>query len=198
MNSCGQPLDVRTALARGLAERKAVAIDMADHAGRLDLGGGIDDASDRALRRQFAPLPSAGIDAFQDRTFVRAAVLVEVPVGNAIDRGDDARVRPEQRLHRFDHAGDGMRLQADDDEILRPEFGWIVGAARMHHVLLVADQKLEAVGAHGGEMRAARHQADIGAGPRELHSEITTDCAGAVNTDFHGVSVSLESGLGEI
>ena len=78
------------------------------------------------------------------------------------------------------------------------EFGWIVGAARMHHVLLVADQKLEPVGAHGGEMRAARHQADIGAGPRELHSEITADRAGAVNADFHGVSVSLESGLGEI
>ena len=79
-----------------------------------------------------------------------------------------------------------MRLQADDDEILRAEFGGIVGAARMHHALLVADQELQPVGAHGGEMRAARHQADIGARARELHAEIAADRAGAVDTDFHG------------
>ena len=66
------------------------------------------------------------------------------------------------------------------------EFGGIVGAARMHHVLLVADQKLQPVGAHGGEMRAARHQADVGACARELHTEISADRAGAVDADFHG------------
>ena len=113
-------------------------------------------------------------------------MLVEVPVGDSVDRGDDAGVRPEQRLHLLDHAGDGMRLQADDDEILRAELGRIVGAARMHHVLLVADQELESVGAHRGEMRAARHQADVDACARELHAEISADRAGAVDTDFHG------------
>src|ERR1700682_1911156 len=115
---------------------------MADHAGRLDFGRWIDDASDRPLRRKLAPLPSPGTDALQYRTFMQAAVLVEVPVGNAIDRGDDARARSEQRLHRFDHAGDGMRLQADDDKILRPEFGGIGGAEGMVHMLPHPDQKL--------------------------------------------------------
>ena len=68
-----------------------------------------------------------------------------------------------------------------------PSSAGIVGAARMHHALLVADQKLEPVGAHGGEMRAARHQADIDARARELHTEIAADRAGAVDTDFHGI-----------
>src|ERR1700739_4343500 len=58
-----QPLHVRADLARWFTDRKAVAVDMADHAGGFDLGGGIDDASDGALRTQFSPLPAAGIDA---------------------------------------------------------------------------------------------------------------------------------------
>jgi hypothetical protein len=37
-------------------------------------------------------------------------------------------------------AGDGMGLQANDDEILRPKLGGIVGAARPHHALFIADQ----------------------------------------------------------
>ena len=181
----GQPLDVGTPLARGLAEGKAIAIDMADHAGHLDLGRGIDDASDGALRRKLAPLPSAGIDAFKDRTFVTAAVPVEIPVGNAIDGGDDARSRPEQRLHRFDHAGNGMRLQANNDKILRPKLGGIVGAARPHHALFIADQQFKSAFAHRGQMRSPRHQADVGACARQLHPEIATDRAGSVDADFH-------------
>src|SRR5258708_27784822 len=97
-----KPLDVRTGLARRLADREAIAVDMADHAGRLDLGRGIDDASDGALRRKFAPLPSAGIDALQRRTLVTAAVPVEIPIGNAVDRRDDAGSRPKQWLQLID------------------------------------------------------------------------------------------------
>src|ERR1700748_1937116 len=45
-------LDIGCAPARRLAERKALAVDMADHAGRLDLGRRIDDAADGALRAE--------------------------------------------------------------------------------------------------------------------------------------------------
>src|SRR5438445_572746 len=55
----GEALHVRGGLGGGLAERKVVAVDVTDHAGRLDLGGGIDDAADGALGADFAPLPSA-------------------------------------------------------------------------------------------------------------------------------------------
>ena len=112
-------------------------------------------------------------------------MLVEVPVGYAVDGGNDARLRSEQRLHLLDHAGDGMRLQADDDVILRSELGGIIGAARMHHALLFADQQLQSVGAHRGQVGAACNKADVDARARELHTEIAADRTGAVNTDFH-------------
>src|SRR5258705_8795056 len=89
---CGEPFDIRGFFSGGFAEGKAVAIDMADDAGRLDLGCGIDDASDCALRTQFAPLPSARIDALKCRSLTLVAVLVEVPIGNPVDRGDNPRV----------------------------------------------------------------------------------------------------------
>src|SRR5258707_13733491 len=101
---------------------------MPDHPGRLDLGCGIDDASDGALGRKLAPLPSAGIDAFKDRTFVTAAEPVEIPVGNAIDGGGDARSRPEQPLQRLEHAGNGMALQANNDKIPQPNLSGTVRA----------------------------------------------------------------------
>src|ERR1700722_3700363 len=160
---------------------------MADHARGFDLGRGIDDAPDSALRTQFAPWPAAGIDAFQHRALVAAAMLVEIPIGNSIDRGDDARMRPEQWLHRLDHAGDGMGLQADDNEILMPEFGGVVGAAWMHHAFFITDQQFQSVSLHGGEVCPPCHQADVGACARELYSEISADRTGAVDTDFHGV-----------
>src|ERR1700726_761942 len=84
-----EPLDIRTSFSGCFAERKAVAIDMTDDAGRLDLRRGIDDASDRPLWTQFAPLPSARIDALKRRSLAPIAVFVEVPVGNPVDRGDN-------------------------------------------------------------------------------------------------------------
>src|SRR5258708_11187582 len=161
---------------------------MTDHAGRLDLGRGIDDAPDRALWRQLAPLPSAGFDALKRRAFMTAAVLVEIPIGDAIDRGDDARERSEQGLHRLDRTGDGMRFQADDDKILRPKLGRIVGAAWLNQLFLVADQQFQSVLAHRGEMGAPCDQADVGACAQKLYTEISADRAGAVDADFHWAS----------
>jgi hypothetical protein len=70
-------------------------------------------------------------DALQRRTLEAAAVLVKIPIGDSIDRGDDAGSRSEQRLHRLDDVGDGMRLQANDHKILRPKFGGIVGVVEI-------------------------------------------------------------------
>lgn len=158
---------------------------MLDHARSHNLGRGVDDAADGARRPQFAPLSPARIDALQRRAFVGSAVLVEIPVGNAVHRGHNAGFLGKQRLHRIDDAGDGMRLQADDDEVLRAKFGGVVGAARTRHTFFVADQKLQSIRLHRGKMGAARDQADVGARARELNPEITADRTGAVNADFH-------------
>src|SRR5882724_5135816 len=78
-----------------------------------------------------------------------------------------------------------MRLQADDHKILMPKLGGIVGAARPYHALFTADPQFEPIGAHCGKMCAPRDQADIGARARKLHTNISADRAGAVDTDFH-------------
>src|ERR1700676_4852310 len=61
----GEPFDIRASFSGGFAKGKAVAIDMADDAGRLDLRRGIYNASNCALRTQFAPLPSTWIDTLK-------------------------------------------------------------------------------------------------------------------------------------
>src|SRR5258708_19034534 len=105
---------------------------MADDAGRFDLSRGINDAPDCALRTQFAPLPSARIDALQRRSLALVAVLIEVPVGNPVNRGDNSRMRTQQRLDGFDDTGDRMRLQANDDKILRPQLSGVVSTTGVH------------------------------------------------------------------
>ena len=54
-SAVGETDDPRAPLARGLAEREPVAFDVADHARRRDLGGGIDDAADRPVRSDARP-----------------------------------------------------------------------------------------------------------------------------------------------
>src|SRR5207245_4140557 len=71
------------------------------------------------------------------------------------------------------------------DLILRPELGRVIGAAHLHDVLLIAHQQLQSIGAHGGKMRAPCNQADVRTCARELYTEISTDCAGAVDADLH-------------
>ena len=162
-----------------------IAVDVTDHAGRFDLRRRVDDAADGALGSELVPLSAAGIDAFQPRALICTPVLIEIPVGDAVDGGDDARARPKQRPHGIDNAGNGVGFQANDDKILRAEFGGIVGAAQMHHALFVVDEELEAVLAHRRKMRPTRDQADIRARARQLHAEISANRAGAVDADLH-------------
>ena len=81
-----------------------------------------------------------------------------------------------------------MGLQADDDEILMSKLGWIVGAARVHHALLVTNQQFEPMSAHRGEMRPSCDETDVGARACKLHAQISADRACAVDTDFHEAS----------
>jgi hypothetical protein len=105
-----------------------------------------------------------------------------------IHRGDNACPWSEQRLYLFDHTGDRMGLQANDDIILLAEFCWIVGAGDMHDVFFSCYQQLQSICAHRRKMRAARDKADIGASPCELNAEIAADGVGAVDADLHEMS----------
>ena len=93
----GEAGDAIAAFPRRLAERKAVALDMADHAGRFDLGRRIDDAADDAGRIEARPDRAAGVDRLEAGPRERPAVTKEVPPGHAVLRRDHGRLRPEQR-----------------------------------------------------------------------------------------------------
>ncbi|MCY1201915.1 hypothetical protein D9M72_133880 [compost metagenome] len=177
----------RTAAVR-LAQREFLAIHMLDHAGRHDFGSRIDHAADRALRPQAAPLPAARVDAFQRRARQLAAVLVEVPVRNAIDAGHDRGFRAQQRLDQVDHARHRMRLQRNEDIVLRPQLARIAGAAHPRRALLAVDQQPHPVFLHRRQVRTARDEADIGSRTRKLRPDIAANGARAVDTHFHLLS----------
>ena len=54
-----------------------------------------------------------------------------------------------------------MRLQSNDDVVLRPGFGRVLNAARMSDPLFSVDQQFDAIFLHGLEMRAPGDQRDI-------------------------------------
>src|SRR5690606_15780899 len=170
-----EALDTGGLLAGGLADRELVAVDVLDDA-RLDhFGGRIDDAADGALGAQAAPRLRTGVDGLERAALEGAAELVEVPVGHAVDGGDDAGVVAEERLHGVDDARHRVRLQRDDDVVLRAEFLGIVGAVEVLDALLAVDEQLQAVLAHRLKMSAACNKADLGAGAGKLHAHISAD-----------------------
>ncbi len=120
--------------------------------------------------------------------FQLAAVLVEIPVRQTVDRGDDGRVGAEQRRNQIDDGGNRMRLQRDDDDILRPELCGIIRAAHFDGMFLAVDAQLHAVRLHRREMRSARHETHVRTGSRELRAHIAADRTGALHADLHGSS----------
>jgi hypothetical protein len=72
-------------------------------------------------------------------------------------------------------------------KILRTKLGGIVGAARPHHVRLIADAQHETIGAHGRKMSAARDEADVNRRACQLHAEVAANRASAVDADLHGI-----------
>ena len=76
-----------------LGEREAVALDVTNDAGSLDLRRRIDDAGDDAVDRQIVGDDAAGIDALEAHAFMRAAMAEKIPPGNAVLRRQHERFR---------------------------------------------------------------------------------------------------------
>ena len=158
---------------------------MPDNAGLDDLRRGINDAADGSLGLEAVPLDTAGIDALDHPALELAAMPVKIPVWHAIHGGHHAGVIGQQRLHLADGRAELVRLQPDDDEILRAKLGGIVGAGRTHDDFLVVLQQAKAVAPHRFEMRAARDQADIDPGLSELGTDVSTSRSGAEDAYLH-------------
>src|ERR1700679_4398339 len=109
---------------------------MFDHAGRHDLAGGIDDAADGALGSNRIPLRGAWIDAFQMMAVQRAALLVEIPPGNAVHRCENGGARAEERSERA-RAGVGLlRLECAYDDVLRTKGRRVIACRQTHRARL--------------------------------------------------------------
>ena len=87
VNSSRERRDARGLLAVDLGEREAIALDVADDSGALDLRRLIADGGDDGVDRQMVRDHAARIDAFEPDALVRPAVLEEIPPGYAVLRG---------------------------------------------------------------------------------------------------------------
>ena len=117
---------------------------------------------------------------------VGAAVLEEVPPGDPVLRGHHRRRRSAEPADVRRHAGDLVRLETDDDQILRPRArpsgrwrapGTIRSVPSAWSVRpLLADRR---------EVRPADHHADLVALRRQLRRHQAADRPGADDADLH-------------
>ena len=129
---------------------------------------------------QQIPLAVARIDGRQFRAVERAPLLVKVPPGYAVLRRDDRRIGTEQGRHLVGDGCRGMRLQGDDDKVLRAGLGGVVGTGHLGDALLAVDEKLQTVRLHRRQMRPARDAGDVGSiAARQFYRHVTADRAGA-------------------
>ena len=168
-----------------LAEREAVALDVPNHPRRRDLDRGVDDAAEHPLRPENGPLHVARIDRGEARVRKRPLDPVEVPPWDAVHRADDRGRRSEQRPNRRRRGRHGMRLEGDDDIVLRTEGRRVVGHGDRDGDACPCLDQGQAVRSHRREMRPAGDEADSGAGPRQLRAQVTADGPGAEDADTH-------------
>src|SRR5579871_4140311 len=83
------------------------------------------------------------------------------------------------RLHRQKH---DARIRNSRD---------IVGTPRMSHKVVPVTDDANAGGLHRRQMRAARDQRDVEAGPRQMRSKKSTDGAGANDGELHARPIKL-------
>src|SRR5436190_19347860 len=156
-----QGLRPRADFARGLTQRHPVAEAVNDMARTYDLGRLPDHAAERPLRAYLPPQQPARIDALELAAIEAAAMLVEIPPGQAILAEQQRRPRPQQRWQRLDDVRQGVALEGEDDEVLGAELTRIGCHLGMDGHGLATLGESQTPRLHGLEMRAPRHQRHI-------------------------------------
>src|SRR3569623_1082684 len=166
---------------------------MMNHARRLDLRRWINRAANDALRPDRIPLPRSRIDALDAPVRILALETVEVPPWQAVLRGDNRRVRTQQRLHLLGHFPGLMSLQRDDDIILMAKLRGIGRFGHPRMLFFAADVELEAVVLDSFQVSAARNQRNIRASELHQDANIATDRSRTVDTNLHGNALLLRT-----
>ena len=163
-------------LAVELAEDHAhEGADLRDHAGRGDRGRDLRHAAHHGVSPEDRDQPLMGIDAVLQR--------------------DHGGAGADQRLDALARAFDVPQLDAEQHDIDLADTRGIVGGLGRHQ-MGVAERAgdLQPGALHGGEMRAARDEGDVGARLRQRRAESPTDPAGADNRNTHEFSPSSLTG----
>src|SRR5690348_6048110 len=185
-------LDAGALVPGRLADRELSSMLMPDHAGGHDFGRGEDHAADGTFGAEHPPLPAPRIDALQSRPPGDSARAVEVPVRQSVAGRDHTGAIAQQRPHRFDRLRDLMRLERDDDVVLRAQCLRIVGAARMDDVLVPIDAQAQPIIAYRHEMLAAGDDAHFEIGyARQLGSDEASDRACAKHANLQRTSLPI-------
>src|SRR5439155_22432376 len=144
-----------------------------------------------------------GIEA-GDRLAVEApAFLVEIPPRQAVDRRDHHRVRGDERLQAGQHRRDRMRLEEDEDRVLRPEIGGLRRVAQRMDLGLASGNQGQSPSADRLEMSAAGDERHLVPGLRKPRSDYTAHRAGADDANphaapFRGSGARMKSRTGAI
>ncbi len=181
-----QACEAGAVVAVGLAEGEAVAAANMAHGARLDhLGSGKDHAADRALGPDLPPLHAAGVDGVETMPLPPPGQAVKIPPRDAVRSRDYRGIGAEQRRHRRRRGRQIMGLEGNEDEVLRPGGGGIVGAGRPGQTILAVDAQAQPAGPHGRQMRTAGDQRHLGPRERQPPTDIAADGAGAEDTNLH-------------
>ena len=174
-------------LAVKLADREALALDVAHHARRDQFGRRVDHATEDLLCRHAGCNAPLRIDALDRHSGELPAVAVEVPERDAVLHRHDHGLRPDQVRQFVDDSLDLVCLHRQHDDVLHAGFGVVIGrehVARDLRAAVVGDQ-LDAVAADGIEIRPAHDEGQLFAGQCELCAHVAADGAGADDCDFH-------------
>ncbi|MNG14001.1 hypothetical protein D3C84_977220 [compost metagenome] len=119
----------------------------------------------------------------------RAALLLEVPVGDAVLHGHDHGVGAEELGQLRHHRLDLVRLHCQDHDVLRAGLLVAVGGLYLVRHLLAAlgADELEAVGGDGVQVLAPHDESDVLPGQRELGAHQAADRAGADHCNLHDI-----------
>ncbi len=186
----GKSHDAVGAGAVRFAETEPVVLFVSDDAGRLNLAGRVDNAADDALGADRLPDAPAGIDGLEAVVLPGTFELVEVPPGQPVLGCHHCSVRPQQRHNGVQGGRHRVRLDREDDVVLRPGIAAVGDQCGVGDAFYAVLDELEAVSLHRRQVRAARDQRHVRAGQRELRPHVATDGARAEDGDPHRVQTS--------
>ncbi len=137
---------------------------------------------------------AARIDALEPHSGQIAGMGFEVPPRDAVLRADDHGVWSEEGTKRRRQSREGMRLDAQEHDVRRANRGEVSGDLRPHLPVPVRfTDHAQAVGLHGGQVRASCEEHDLGPGPGQLRPEVATDRPGAGDDDLHAGGVNASA-----